>query len=402
MRVVYTGLDGLDLAYQGRLPAKVRAELERAKERAKEAGEPVLALIGAKATPVHVYPHGGPGFSFMWETGEDGEVWMATDSDNPEGWGLRVSVKSLALAVHGYAGPGGVRQRLATRLDDLGAQVLAESVSRVDVAIDIHAPGFTIDPSRFVTRCEWHAYEDREQDGGARVAESVDRQLWVGAHREWHGRGGKCNSVRVGSIRKLQVALYDKRLDALKKRKTHWWRIWGLDPADKAARVFRAEIRFGKDLLAYGFNIRNLDDLEVHLSLLARYCFGKVQLKAEGDDDSNVTRRRADPFWHIAAEAAERLAEQWRQVAAPMPVHVTLKRQKIADLKAGMRGVVAGLAAATGAKLDDLPLYLSDLLGYWLREERDELAASVKRQADRLYFIDAALAAEGEAARAAA
>jgi hypothetical protein len=132
----------------------------------------------------------------------------------------------------------------------LGAGV---SVSRIDYAVDVLAPGFVLVPESFIM----HSHCLR--------ADHVDMQI--------HGKSGRITSVTVGKMPARQVIVYDKRAEAIAHRKTHWWEIWNralatrglplLEPAGdrSACAVWRVEMRAGKDLLKDRWGIRDWAEL---------------------------------------------------------------------------------------------------------------------------------------------
>lgn len=62
------------------------------------------------------------GYKYRFDTGLDGEIWFVAHSLKRDGWNIRVSAKSLALALHGYEG---VKARILGRLAALEAKGLA-------------------------------------------------------------------------------------------------------------------------------------------------------------------------------------------------------------------------------------------------------------------------------------
>src|SRR4051794_26653627 len=108
IEVLYRGFDGLDLAMQGALRRDLVAHLEDAKTRAQNGRQPVLVHYGDAS--FHVAETGAPsGYAFRCSTGDDGAIWFFKRGMNRADWNIRVSVRSMALALYGL---GGVRARL--------------------------------------------------------------------------------------------------------------------------------------------------------------------------------------------------------------------------------------------------------------------------------------------------
>lgn len=148
------------------------------------------------------------GYAFRYDTGPDGATWFFKRPRPGDPWGVRVSVKALALALYGL---GGVRARLYGFLEALGIFVPlgAESIGRVDYAVDILAPGFVLEPERFVMHSHATRIDHSEPDPMVR-----------------HGTSGRVTSVTVGKMPNRQVIVYDKRKEVIARRKVHWWEIW--------------------------------------------------------------------------------------------------------------------------------------------------------------------------------
>src|SRR5688500_16451434 len=125
MEVIYRGFDGLDVAFQGNIPAGLAAKLAEAKDRASAERQDVL--IEHNGVKMHVAESGARGgYAFRCDTGPNGATWFFKQPNRSDPWGARVSVKSLALALYGL---GGVRARLYAFLDALGIPTSAEGVS---------------------------------------------------------------------------------------------------------------------------------------------------------------------------------------------------------------------------------------------------------------------------------
>ena len=126
MKVLYRGFDGLDVAFQGRVPDALLAELEDARERAvKEMRAAMLDYRGVRMAVADSGARGG--YAFLCDTGPDGATWFFKRPRPGDPWGVRVSVKGLALALYGL---GGVRARLYGFLEALGIPLL-DKVPRV-------------------------------------------------------------------------------------------------------------------------------------------------------------------------------------------------------------------------------------------------------------------------------
>lgn len=339
MKTLYRGFDGLDVTFQGCAPKRLLDTLEKAKE-AAQANERSESIV-YRGLAFEVAPTGAVGFSFRLDTGPDGETWFIAKSEKPHGWNIRVSVKSMALALYGFKA---IRARLFERLNTFGADVRAYSVGRVDFAVDVEAPDFRINPERIV--CHW-----RSTCAQHRAQNRTKAQDEFGQEIEIVGNGGRINSVTVGKMPGRQVIIYDKRREVIDRRKVHWWGIWypgeEVTKELKARKVWRVEIRAGKRLLKDKWNVSTFEDLERLLPVILTETLEAIRLHADEQSDSNVTRQATHELWQLVANhAAYPFSEDDRIEVAPI----------IAESQAAMRdkyeALVAGLAASYAVVCD--------------------------------------------------
>ena len=106
MKVLRSGFDGLDIAFQGALPADVLGDLEEARNVAQVAQTPTLVQIGPGNVSVHVHETGKRGgYRYTCSTGPEGEVWFFKAGNDSEDWNIFVSVRAFQLAIHGFSFP---------------------------------------------------------------------------------------------------------------------------------------------------------------------------------------------------------------------------------------------------------------------------------------------------------
>jgi hypothetical protein len=171
--------------------------------------------------PVHVASTGMKnGYRYRFDTGLDGEIWCIAKDNKPTEWNIRVSVKSLSLALHGYKG---VKKRIYEMLDNLDArgsgeknpktgEIYAfprEAISRVDYCFDFKSGDFQINPQCLLAHSRF-----KRQDLSIQDVITVGRQIVY---------------TRIGSIKNKQIVLYDKIREIQEKNKPFWWQIWGIE-----------------------------------------------------------------------------------------------------------------------------------------------------------------------------
>ena len=246
MQLIYNNFDGLDITFQGSLPEKVLNKLSNAKNQAQNEKRSVLIELGGDNGSVMVAETGASGgYRYRFDTGMDGEVWFIAHSTNSEGYNIRVSAKSLALALHGYEEvKGRILNRLGTleamgkgRHNDAGKVINTplERISRFDYCFDfIMGADFKPTPDRFVAhqRAKKHVY------GEHGVLPSYSSS-----------NGDKINTIRIGEMPNRQIAIYNKTKEIKSNAKQYWWDIWGIDKKsfkESFKQIWRIEVRAGK------------------------------------------------------------------------------------------------------------------------------------------------------------
>lgn len=383
MKVLYRGFDGLDVAFMGRVPHDLLEVLEEAKERATQEMQPVV--IRHRDVPLEVAETGARGgYAFRCDTGPDGATWFLKRPLKGDPWGVRVSVKALALALYGL---GGVRARLYAFMEALGIAVPlgGESIGRVDYAVDILVPSFVLVPDQFVM----HSHTSRTDHT---ESEPIVR----------HGTSGRVTSVTVGKMPNRQVIVYDKRREVIDKHKVYWWEIWNsireasgeppLDPKNRnGSQVWRVELRAAKDHLKKHWGGKTWADLDSKL--------GSLLLKALDDvryviptPDTNRSRRPDHPIWGLVRQEIEGDLFEMMCSLDPHPVMEVLRRERIAMLGKQLRGLCASYAVARGLSPSDAekaPGMVERALGTDIRSRPGQFEERMRRAGEKLVFLEA-------------
>jgi hypothetical protein len=379
LETLYCGFDGLDVAFEGWLPDAALAMLADRKEAAQLDGKPVPHDLGGVRG--FVGATGRPGFAYRFETGDDGEIWWFQRNTSKNTWRIFVSVRSLALAVHGL---DRVRDRLYQRLEAFGATVLKESINRADLAIDFRAEGFGPDPAAIIA----HSHATKAAECDADVP-SV----------HWTGR--RVSSVTVGRMPGRQVILYDKRREAVQTKKFHWFDFWGV-PDWRADRrpVWRIEVRAGKQALKK-YDATTWAGLAASFADFTADIMGAVRLTVPARD-LNHSRWPVHPVWAAALDGLlSYLAGADMTRSGVVPVRKVVGRRAV--LRDMYGGLIAGLAASLEAVEDrdgrgglDIPGAVADLLRRAATEQPAEWAAKVGRARSRLWITEESHSVERE------
>ncbi|MEP0339345.1 MAG: hypothetical protein ABJ388_11665 [Alphaproteobacteria bacterium] len=382
MEHLYHGFDGLDVAFQGRVPPGLLPRLEDAQEQArKDMREPLITYNGVAMMVAESGARGG--YAFRCDTGPDGATWFFKRPKPGDPWGVRVSVKSLALALYGL---GGVRARLYATLDALGIAVPpgGESIGRVDYAVDVLEPGFILVPENFVM----HSHTSR--------ADHIEPEPL-----QRHGTSGRVTSVTVGKMPNRQVIVYDKRREVLDRHKVHWWEIWNacreragcspLNPEDRGgSQVWRVEIRAGKECLKKAWGGKKWADLDNHFAALVAGTLKDIRYAVAGDD-SNRSRWPDHALWGMVRSVTERDLFEMACEVLPDLVKAVIRKEHIEMTRRQILGLSANFAAGLGIKPDDAQL-IPDAVERCLKEDiamnEHAFAEKIIRASARYQFLE--------------
>ena len=344
MELIYQNFDGLDVTFQGVVPDSILKQLEKGRQEAEDnsarrSPAPALVMLGKGGIPVHVAESGMKGgFRYRLDTGPDGEVWFLANSDDPKGWNIRVSVKSLSLALYGYAG---VKARIYAMLENLEAKGSGEfnnktgeiydfpkeAISRVDYCFDFISEDFKINQEYLIahSRCK-------------------KKDLLV---QEIISAGRNIIYSRIGSMPNRQIVLYDKIREIQEKHKSYWWKIWGIEKEEFNKKIWRIEVRAGKKELK-NWNLRTFDDFEnkigdVILSILKVIKYVRPNLK-----DTNPNRWPLAPFWAGAQNAAGNALAEYISNAKRNPIIEDYREELENRYKNQIAGMIPAYAVIKG------------------------------------------------------
>lgn len=373
---LYFGFDGLDVSFQGRIKPDLLEKLTAAKEQASAEMRPSLIHHGGVA--LHVAESGARGgYAFRCDTGEEGATWFFKKSQKVEEWNIRVSLKSLNLALNGL---GKVRGWLYETLEKLGADVLKESIGRVDYCVDFITDDFVLDPTTFVMHSHCNRRDVSEVEGGELVRIA--------------GKSGLYTSVTVGEMPGRQVIIYDKTREIIAHQKKYWWEIWNahrvaagkepLDQGDKSIKVWRIEARAGKTHLKERCGISTWQDLDAKFGNVLAETLSKIRMTIPGDD-SNRSRWETHPIWQ---EAQRTVATDLFEMMELEPSGVReVRRAQLADtFRALITGMAASYAMATGTDPKDVAEAICEQVKGYVRGNRDDFQKKIKRAKAKYHF----------------
>ena len=379
MKVLRSGFDTLDVAFRGALPAAVLEELENAKNDAQTAQAPALARIGPGAVSVHVHETGKRGgYRYTCSTGPEGEVWFFKAGDDPQDWNIFVSVRAFQLAIHGLCE---VWNRLEERLSEFGATVTDESINRVDFAVDLLALEFKLEPDRFVVPpgCEVKAHF------GKKRSESVDDTTPLAV---FHAH--EVSGITIGKMPGRQVAVYDKRREAIKKKNFAWFNIWRVNRFDRSQRVWRVELRAGKKLLKDRWEIVTYADLVASIAEVFSETMSVIRYLSTDQNDTNLSRQTVHPIWEIVQDEVTEALFEHRSGLLPGQIRERNRSQTLEIYEGLIAGLAVALAVTRGYSDKKAKARIHEDISRMLKKRfmnREYSDRLFQRARERLHFI---------------
>lgn len=384
MKLIYQNFDKLDVTFQGAVPEDILNKLAQARETAQAEKRDVLAELGAEAMPVMVAETGAKGgYKYRFDTGHDGEIWFIAHSSRRDQWNIRVSVKSLALALYGYEA---VKDRLLKRLMALGAKGLPrkdspndamteaplESMARFDYCFDFAMDAaFMPLPDRFIAhqRCKKHCHGER----GIYSASSGDR----------------VNTVRVGEMPGREATIYDKNNEMLSSAKQYWWDIWGLDRETFKGAVWRVEVRAGKGELDK-WNIKRFKDFEAKAGDVVAATLKAIRYTEPLKDDSNRSRWPMHPVWRESLNASFKALAPYSSNASREKIMVDYRQNLINRYREMLIGVLVSYTALQQREISEICDVIEGLRSEIFAIAKTDIAIFSKKAekaADRFRFL---------------
>ncbi len=362
MQMIYNNFDGLDISFQGALPEKILKQLGKAREQAQKEKRAVTAYIGLDKSPVIVAENGAKGgYRYRFDTGLDGETWFVAHSTNSKLWNIRVSVKSLQLALTGYEA---VKNQLINRLINFEAMGISayepevtgkvnrlflplERISRFDYCFDfVMESAYQPVPGHFVAhqRAKKHVY-------GERLLSDYSAS-----------NGDKTNTIRIGEMPGRQIAMYNKTKEIIASSKQYWWDIWGIDPMpfkNGEKQIWRIEVRAGRNELDKWplkrfaeFNDK-AGDVIVSILKAIRY--------TNPINDQNRSRWPIAPLWQETIDTADKALAPYRTSAIRENVIRDYRANVINGYDERLIGNLIGKTAAQGRDISELSIVAEEL-----------------------------------------
>ena len=287
-RLVAWGWDTVQEAWRVRPSEKLAERLEAAKQRAREADDNLKAYAPIRIGDLEfmVGATGAKGGA-RWRLEHD--LFILTVRGPNAEWSLTVRYLAVGLWRHGWEVLHDyLRQAISGDFID-GDDGYSPRVTRADYAFDFYAPAFS-----------------------GEIA-GIDAEHFIApphSKRQVVSKGRRTQTVTLGSIRALQVTLYDKSAEITEASGKAWMEhVWATSThgevlyADKPADVWRIEVRFGKEFLKQR-NARAIDDVRRYRPEMIAEALHRFRLTVPNAADTNSRRWPMHPLWSLAHEHA--------------------------------------------------------------------------------------------------
>lgn len=371
MQLIYQNFDGLDVSFQGTLPPEILQELENARLQAERQRSAVTIKLGIHEIPVAVAETGmRGGYRYRFDTGLEGEVWFIANSNAPDQWNIRTSVKSLSLALYGYRG---VKKRIYSLLEKLGAigtnkidpvtgeidNSLKSAISRVDYCFDFKTANFQINPDFL-------------------IAHSRTKKQFL-YEKEFILAGRNIAYCRIGSMPNKQIVFYDKIREMQEKNKPYWWHIWALNKSEFNEKIWRIEVRAGKKELK-NWNLRTFEDFEEKIGNVISSILSEIKYVTPNINDSNSARWPIADFWYSAQKSLKANLIEYTSSAEKGLVIRDYRDALKNRYKTQISGMLPAYTAITG-KTDaaEIPGVIEELLHEFSEQSRKQLNRNQKK-----------------------
>lgn len=376
MEIIRAGVDSLYLAIKGTLPTCLLAQLSAAKEQAL-AERRLIPFTFPGGIEAAIAPNGATGgYAFICNTGVLGAIWSFRQMADKPDWNFFIKPHATALLARGF---WPTAEELLRFIPQIGGQQIEHSINRIDYAIDVRADDFVPSLENFVA----HPKSTRVahwEEGNSNKSTVIFR-------------ASRIESVTIGRLKSgKQLILYDKTAEARAKQKPYFFDAWGIDPADKDARVLRIELRLGKRELKERRKITALGDLADKLRPPLEDLLRQVRYVLPNPADQNVSRQKPHPIWRLAVEhVAEAHLLGGAGDLEPARVLETTRDMAVQGYKRNLVGNAAGLYATLDLDCDAVADKLPDIVREAVEEAvpTDSFRRSLARARDKGHLIRA-------------
>jgi len=233
MEILYSGFDSLYFAAQGALNPLAEQGLSRAKQDAVGQQSHVTFTCHDKSARFQLQGNGKKGgYAYVVDTGHLGSILSFKKNLARTEWNGFVEIKSASLLAYGWEK---AIETALSQLKAIGFHWVAISMNRVDYCIDFLNANLSLDPRHFLA----HSRVKKTSHYESKVPN-------IHVNKSSVAQSDHVQSVTLGKMPGRQVIVYDKRAEVIEKRRTYWFKAWGIDRNDPTLDVYRVEIRAAK------------------------------------------------------------------------------------------------------------------------------------------------------------
>ncbi len=388
MTIIYSGFDTIVFAVQGALSPEAIMRMRQAKTVAEQERRDIPYHVDGNDLSASITCNGMKGgYAFVITTGPLGQRLSFKENLSRADWNGFVKIRALSLASQGWH--KAVDEALHV-LECLGFHVSGISLNRVDYCMDFLDTCMTLHPIDFIAHSRMKKMGRYIPSAREKLAASTCNENDLGGAINTSMRSDEYEGITIGKMPGRQVIIYDKRREALDKRKFAWFKIWGIDRHDPTKTVRRIELRAGKNELQK-WNIRTFDDFYVRIGDLFTKTAQSVRMVTPDSEDSNISRRPVHPTWlHVQSHVQEQLFDHVSN-ATRRDIKEVIREEKAREYMAQIRGNIAGFAVCEGVAFEDISCVIPDVLRSELQMATNDpdqpfRKTYVKAQ-DRLLFI---------------
>jgi len=377
MKKIYANFDAFYIAVQGIVPMSLKAELADAKRLAEQEGKPQYTNINGLSG--HVRETGAKGgYAYIFDQSGLKTKLLFKKNDGPNKWNIFAQAKSENLIVHGLLD---VKNEIFEDLNTLGIEVEGHSINRVDYCVDIESADFELKPENFVSHHRNTAkrqYEDKEKS-----IETDHNISVVGL--------SKISSVTIGSMPFKQIIIYNKRTEAIQKKKLHWFDVWGIK-RQECPPVWRVELRAAKKHLTK-WNIKTIDDLEQKIGDVFIHALTSVRY-VQTRDVSNISRAPLHEIWMEVIDAVTNGLWDYISGISKPEMRKVKRRDYESMIEAQCFGLIATKFAASGEDIIGekskraIIRKMNISFSKHLDTDWKSFCRKVEKARERLYFVD--------------
>lgn len=376
--LLHQGYDGLDMTIEGQIPPVLADLFESAREKAGAMRRP--QLVTYKDVDFLAAESGAKGgFSYRCDTGPVGATWFFKKPRFGERWGIMVSWKSAPLTV---SGAQACVEASVALLNRIGCPVTDTSLllGRADYCLDYLLPDFVLKPAELVMHSRFRIHSDQMI--------AVD------------GVSDRVVNVRIGSHVNKQLAIYDKRREALQKHKLWLWDQWNgnlakrglprIDVSNTAGRIWRVELRIGKKLFREKFQIKTPTDFFARAGFFYASVVNEIR-HVTPTEDSNRARWPMSPLWRdVQARIDDGLSESIGVVPENRVKEVerAILRESLTAQRLGVEASLAVLAGYGENSIEETIQLLGHDQRQHLTTNREKLSAKIGDATGRYRFLD--------------